>query len=293
MKPTYGLVSRFGLVAFASSLDQIGPLTRTVEDNAYLLNTIAGHCDMDSTSAEVEVPDYTAALNQDLTGMKFALPEEFMAEGVAPGVREQIEKAIETLKSLGATIETVSIPSVKYALSAYYLLASSEASSNLARFDGIRYGRRAEADTLDEVFTYSREQGFGDEVKRRIMLGTYALSSGYYDAFYKKAQQVRTLMKQDFAKVFEEYDAIVGPTAPTTAFKLGEQLDDPLTMYANDIMTIPVNLVGIPAISVPAGLSEGLPVGLQIIGNYFDESTLYRVAHAFEQANGGFKMPQL
>ncbi|WP_214884713.1 MULTISPECIES: Asp-tRNA(Asn)/Glu-tRNA(Gln) amidotransferase subunit GatA [unclassified Exiguobacterium] len=293
MKPTYGLVSRFGLVAFASSLDQIGPLTRTVEDNAYLLNTIAGHCDMDSTSAEVEVPDYTAALNQDLTGMKFALPEEFMAEGVAPGVREQIEKAIETLKSLGATIETVSIPSVKYALSAYYLLASSEASSNLARFDGIRYGRRAEADTLDEVFTYSREQGFGDEVKRRIMLGTYALSSGYYDAFYKKAQQVRTLMKQDFAKVFEEYDAIVGPTAPTIAFKLGEQLDDPLTMYANDIMTIPVNLVGIPAISVPAGLSEGLPVGLQIIGNYFDESTLYRVAHAFEQANGGFKMPQL
>ena len=293
MKPTYGLVSRFGLVAFASSLDQIGPLTRTVEDNAYLLNTIAGHCDMDSTSAEVEVPDYMAALNQDLAGMKFALPEEFMAEGVAPGVREQIEKAIETLKSLGATIETVSIPSVKYALSAYYLLASSEASSNLARFDGIRYGRRAEADTLDEVFTYSREQGFGDEVKRRIMLGTYALSSGYYDAFYKKAQQVRTLMKQDFAKVFEEYDAIVGPTAPTTAFKLGEQLDDPLTMYANDIMTIPVNLVGIPAISVPAGLSEGLPVGLQIIGNYFDESTLYRVAHAFEQANGGFKMPQL
>ena len=293
MKPTYGLVSRFGLVAFASSLDQIGPLTRTVEDNAYLLNTIAGHCDMDSTSAEVEVPDYTAALNQDLTGMKLALPEEFMAEGVAPGVREQIEKAIETLKSLGATIETVSIPSVKYALSAYYLLASSEASSNLARFDGIRYGRRAEADTLDEVFTYSREQGFGDEVKRRIMLGTYALSSGYYDAFYKKAQQVRTLMKQDFAKVFEEYDAIVGPTAPTTAFKLGEQLNDPLTMYANDIMTIPVNLVGIPAISVPAGLSEGLPVGLQIIGNYFDESTLYRVAHAFEQANGGFKMPQL
>ncbi len=182
---------------------------------------------------------------------------------------------------------------MKYALPTYYLLASSEASSNLARFDGIRYGRRAEADTLDEVFTYSREQGFGEEVKRRIMLGTYALSSGYYDAFYKKSQQVRTLMKQDFANVFADYDAIIGPTAPTVAFKLGDQLEDPLTMYANDIMTIPVNLAGIPAISVPAGLSEGLPVGLQIIGNHFSEPTLYRVAHAFEQANGGFKMPQL
>lgn len=293
MKPTYGLVSRFGLVAFASSLDQIGPLTRTVEDNAYLLNTIAGHCDMDATSSSVEIPDYTKALDGDINGMKFAYPEEFMSDGVSDGVRAQIEQAVETLKSLGATVEKVSIPSVKFALPTYYLLASSEASSNLARFDGIRYGRRAEADTLDEVFTYSREQGFGDEVKRRIMLGTYALSSGYYDAFYKKAQQARTIMIQEFERVFKDYDAIIGPTAPTTAFKLGEQLEDPLTMYANDIMTIPVNLTGIPAISVPAGLSEGLPVGLQIIGNHFTESTLYRVAHAFEQANGGFKMPQL
>ncbi|WP_445002695.1 Asp-tRNA(Asn)/Glu-tRNA(Gln) amidotransferase subunit GatA [Exiguobacterium alkaliphilum] len=293
MKPTYGLVSRYGLVAFASSLDQIGPLTRTVEDNAYLLNAIAGHCEMDSTSSTVELPDYTKSLHGDIKGLKLALPEEFMGEGVSDGVRKQIEEAIETLKSLGATVETVSLPTVKYALPTYYLLASSEASSNLARFDGIRYGRRAEADALEEVFTYSREQGFGEEVKRRIMLGTYALSSGYYDAFYKKSQQVRTLMKQDFEKVFAKYDAIIGPTAPTIAFKLGDQLEDPLTMYANDIMTIPVNLAGVPAISVPAGLSEGLPVGLQIIGNHYSEPTLYRVAHAFEQANGGFKMPQL
>ncbi|RDW18976.1 Asp-tRNA(Asn)/Glu-tRNA(Gln) amidotransferase subunit GatA [Oceanobacillus chungangensis] len=296
MKPTYGRVSRFGLVAFASSLDQVGPITRTVEDNARVLEVIAGHDKMDTTSANLEVPAYTEALTGDVKGLKIAVPKEYLAEGIAPEVRESVLEALKVYESLGATWEEVSIPHSKYAVAAYYLISSSEASANLARFDGVRYGVRSEnADNMIDMFKKSRSEGFGPEVKRRIMLGTFALSSGYYDAYYKKAQQVRTLIKNDFDKIFEEYDVIIGPTSPTTAFKLGEKIDDPLTMYADDILTVPVNLAGVPGISIPCGFSpEGLPIGLQIIGKHFDESTVYRTAHAFEQATDYHtKRPQL
>lgn len=284
MKPTYGRVSRYGLVAFASSLDQIGPITRNVRDNALLLEAIAGVDAHDSTSANVEVPSYVDQLTGDIKGLKVAVPQEYLAEGVSEGVKAQVLAAIEKLKELGATVDTVSLPHSKYALAAYYIISSSEASSNLSRFDGIRYGFRAEADNLEDLYLQTRAQGFGDEVKRRIMLGTYSLSAGTYDAYYKKAQQVRTLIKQDFDKVFEEYDVIVGPTTPTTAFKLGENLDDPMTVYANDILTVPINLAGVPAISIPCGFDNNMPVGLQIIGKYFEEGTIYRVADAFEKA---------
>jgi aspartyl-tRNA(Asn)/glutamyl-tRNA(Gln) amidotransferase subunit A len=285
LKPTYGRVSRFGLVAFASSLDQIGPITRTVEDNAYLLQVISGLDPMDSTSANVEVPNYVEALTGDIQGLKIAVPKEYLGEGVAEEVRQSVLNALKVLEKLGATWEEVSLPHSKYALATYYLLASSEASANLARFDGVRYGYRTDnAKNLIDMYKQTRSEGFGNEVKRRIMLGTFALSSGYYDAYYKKAQKVRTLIKQDFEKVFEKYDVIIGPTTPTPAFKIGEKTNDPLTMYANDILTIPVNLAGVPGISVPCGFVNGLPVGLQIIGKHFDESTIYRVAHAFEQA---------
>ncbi|WP_347861436.1 Asp-tRNA(Asn)/Glu-tRNA(Gln) amidotransferase subunit GatA [Salimicrobium sp. PL1-032A] len=296
LKPTYGRVSRFGLIAFASSLDQIGPLTKTVEDNAYVLETIAGHDKMDSTSADVEVPSYTDALTGDVSDLKIAVPKEYFAEGVDEEVKDSVRAALKKYEELGATWEEVSLPHSKYALSTYYLISSSEASANLARFDGVRYGRRAEnAETMIDMFKQSRSEGFGDEVKRRIMLGTFALSSGYYDAYYKKAQQVRTLIKNDFEKIFEDYDVVIGPTAPTPAFKVGEQMDNPMTMYANDILTIPVNLAGVPGISVPCGFAEnGLPIGLQIIGKHFDESTVYRAAHAFEQATDHHKKrPQL
>ncbi|GEL06184.1 Asp-tRNA(Asn)/Glu-tRNA(Gln) amidotransferase subunit GatA [Rummeliibacillus sp. G93] len=284
MKPTYGRVSRFGLVAFASSLDQIGPITRNVRDNALLLEAIAGVDAHDSTSANVEVPHYVDQLTGDIKGLKIAVPKEYLGEGVGEAARKSVLEAIEKLKELGATVDEVSLPHSKYALAAYYILSSSEASSNLSRFDGIRYGFRAEADNLDDLYTKTRAEGFGDEVKRRIMLGTYSLSAGTYDAYYKKAQQVRTLIKQDFDKVFEEYDVIVGPTSPTAAFKLGENLDDPMTVYANDILTVPINLAGVPAISIPCGFDNGLPLGLQIIGKYFEEGTVYRVADAFEKA---------
>ncbi|MFD2045213.1 Asp-tRNA(Asn)/Glu-tRNA(Gln) amidotransferase subunit GatA [Ornithinibacillus salinisoli] len=296
LKPTYGLVSRFGLVAFASSLDQIGPLTRTVEDNARVLEVIAGHDSMDSTSANVDIPEYTKALTGDVKDLKIAVPKEYLAEGVNPEVKEAVMNALKVYESLGATWEEVSLPHSKYAVATYYLLASSEASANLARFDGVRYGVRTEnADNMIDMFKKSRSEGFGEEVKRRIMLGTFALSSGYYDAYYKKAQKVRTLIKNDFDKIFEDYDVVIGPTTPTPAFKVGEKIDDPLTMYANDILTIPVNLAGVPGISVPCGLSDdGLPIGLQIIGKHFDESTVYRTAHAFEQATDHHtKKPQL
>jgi aspartyl-tRNA(Asn)/glutamyl-tRNA(Gln) amidotransferase subunit A len=295
LKPTYGLVSRFGLVAFASSLDQIGPLTKNVEDAAYVLQAIAGHDPLDSTSAVVDIPDYLSALTGDIRGLRIAVPKEYMGSGVDAEVKQRIVEALAVLESLGATWEEVSLPHTEYAVATYYLLASSEASSNLSRYDGVRYGVRAkDTDNLTDVYTKSRSQGFGPEVKRRIMLGTYALSSGYYDAYYLKAQKVRTLIKQDFDKVFESYDLIVGPTAPTTAFKLGEQVDDPLTMYLNDIMTIPVSLAGIPAISIPCGLSKGLPVGLQLIAKPFDEATILRTAHAFEQrTNHHQSVPQL
>jgi len=285
LKPTYGRVSRFGLVAFASSLDQIGPITRTVEDNAYLLQAISGLDPMDSTSANVDVPNFVSALTGDVKGLKIAVPKEYLGEGVTEPVRQSVLDALKVLEKQGAVWEEVSLPHSKYALAAYYLLSSSEASANLARFDGVRYGYRTpNADNLLDLYKKSRSEGFGDEVKRRIMLGTFALSSGYYDAYYKKAQQVRTLIKKDFEDVFEKYDVIIGPTTPTPAFKIGENIDDPLTMYVNDILTIPVNLAGVPGISVPCGFDNGLPLGLQIIGKHFDEGTIYRVAHAFEQA---------
>lgn len=291
LKPTYGLVSRFGLVAFASSLDQIGPITKNVEDSAYVLQAIAGYDGMDSTSAKVDIPDYIGALSGDVKGLRIGVPKEYLGQGIDPKVKESVLEALKVLEGLGATWEEISLPHTDYAVATYYLLASSEASSNLARFDGVRYGvRTANPDNLIDLYRKSRSEGFGPEVKRRIMLGTYALSSGYYDAYYLKAQKVRTLIKQDFDKAFESYDVIIGPTAPTTAFKIGEQVDDPLTMYLNDICTIPVSLAGIPAISVPCGLADGMPVGLQIIGKAFDESTVLRVAHAFEQNTAHHKL---
>ncbi|MFT8318998.1 MAG: Asp-tRNA(Asn)/Glu-tRNA(Gln) amidotransferase subunit GatA [Sporolactobacillus sp.] len=293
MKPTYGRVSRYGVVAFASSLDQVGAITRTVEDNAYLLEAIAGLDPHDSTSADVAIPHYASALTGDIKGLRVAVPKEYFAEGIDDAIKEQVKAAIRQLESLGADVEEVSLPHSKYAVPCYYLIASSEASANLARFDGVRYGVRAESNDLIEMYKKSRSEGFGEEVKRRIMLGTFALSSGYYDAYYKKAQQVRTLIKQDFEKVLTNHDIIVGPTTPTTAFKVGEIIDDPLTMYANDLLTIPVNLAGNPAISVPCGLANGLPVGLQMIGKPFGEETLYRAAHAYEQTAGFHLAPAI
>jgi aspartyl-tRNA(Asn)/glutamyl-tRNA(Gln) amidotransferase subunit A len=285
LKPTYGLVSRYGLVAFASSLDQIGPITTNVEDNAYLLQAIAGNDPMDSTSAKVDIPDYLASLTGEVKGLKIGVPKEYLGEGVQPDVKERVMEALKVLEGLGATWEEVSLPHSRYALATYYLLSSSEASANLSRFDGVRYGLRSDnSNNLIDMYKQSRSEGFGEEVKRRIMLGTFALSSGYYDAYYKKAQKVRTLIKEDFTKIFEKYDVIIGPTTPSASFKCGAMTKDPLTMYMNDILTIPVNLAGVPAISVPCGFSDGLPIGLQIIGKHFDESTIYKVAHAFEQA---------
>lgn len=295
LKPTYGLVSRFGLVAFASSLDQIGPLTKNVEDSAYVLQAIAGYDASDSTSANVDIPDYSTALTGDVKGLRIGVPKEYLGAGIDPRVKEAVMNALKVYESLGATWEEVSLPHTDYAIATYYLLASSEASSNLARFDGVRYGVRADnPDNLIDLYRKSRSQGFGPEVKRRIMLGTYALSSGYYDAYYLKAQKVRTLIKQDFDNVFNQYDLIIGPTAPTPAFRIGEQIGDPLTMYLNDICTIPVSLAGVPAISVPCGTADGLPIGLQIIGKAFDESTVLRAAHAFEAHTDHQKLrPQL
>ncbi|MET0785873.1 MAG: Asp-tRNA(Asn)/Glu-tRNA(Gln) amidotransferase subunit GatA [Paenisporosarcina sp.] len=295
MKPTYGRVSRFGLIAFASSLDQIGPITRTVEDNAFLLEAISGVDASDTTSANVEVPSFVKSLTGDIKGLRIAVPSEYLGEGVGEAAKQSVLDALKVLESLGATWEEVSLPHSKYGLATYYLLSSSEASSNLARFDGIRYGFRADnVESLMDLYKETRAQGFGDEVKRRIMLGTFALSAGSYDAYYKKAQQVRTLIKNDFDQVFEKYDVIIGPTTPTPAFKVGEKNDDPLTMYANDILTIPVNLAGVPGLSIPCGFAEGMPLGLQIIGKHFDEATIYRVAHAYEQATSFHKQtPQI
>lgn len=286
MKPTYGRVSRFGLAAFASSLDQIGPITRTVEDNARVLEVISGVDEMDPTSANESVPAFTEELTKDMKGLKIAVPEEFLAEGVNDEVKEAVMEALKVYESLGATWEKVSLPHSKYAFAVYHLISSGEASANLARYDGIRFGVRAEgAEDLMDLYKKSRSQGFGDEVKRRIIFGTYALSSGQYEKYYRKAQKVRTLIKNDFDKIFEQYDVILGPTAPTTAFKIGEEIEDPLTMYMNDMLTIPVNLAGVPAISIPCGFSKDeLPIGLQIIGKPFAEATIYRTAYAFEQA---------
>ncbi|CYZ06335.1 aspartyl/glutamyl-tRNA amidotransferase subunit A [Streptococcus suis] len=283
MKPTYGTVSRFGLIAFGSSLDQIGPFSQTVKENAQLLNVISGHDVKDATSTINEIADFTSKIGQDIKGMKIALPKEYMGEGIDPQVKETILKAAKHLESLGAIIEEVSLPHSKYGVAVYYIIASSEASSNLQRFDGIRYGFRAEdATNLDEIYVKTRSQGFGEEVKRRIMLGTFSLSSGYYDAYFKKAGQVRTLIIQDFEKVFADYDLILGPTAPTVAFGLDTLNHDPVAMYLADLLTIPVNLAGLPGLSIPAGFVEGLPVGLQLIGPKYSEETIYQVAAAFE-----------
>jgi len=284
-KPTYGRVSRYGLVAFASSLDQIGPFTRDVEDAALVLNAICGKDDKDSTSKDVAVEDFTTYLNKSLKGVKVGLPKEYFGEGIDDGVKKEIEKAIEVLKDLGVEVKQISLPMSQYALSVYYILASSEASSNLARFDGIRYGYRAkDFEDIIDLYVKSRSQGFGNEVKRRIMLGTYALSSGYYDAYYKKALKVKTLIINEFKKAFEDVNLIVSPTSPSVAFKFGEKSSDPLKMYLSDICTVPVNIAGLPAVSVPVGFSDNLPVGLQIIGNYFKEGEIISLAHGIEKA---------
>jgi aspartyl-tRNA(Asn)/glutamyl-tRNA(Gln) amidotransferase subunit A len=286
LKPTYGRVSRYGLIAFASSLDHIGPLTKTVKDAAIVLRTIAGRDPMDSTSAEVPVPDYVAELEKPVRGIRIGVAKEYLGQGLDADVREAVDAAVAKLGRLGCEIVEVSLPHTQYAIPAYYLVATAEASSNLARFDGVRYGHRAaDARTLSEMYRRSRDQGFGAEVKRRIMLGTYALSAGYYDAYYLKAQRVRTLLTRDFEQAFAKVDAIVTPTSPTAAFKLGDKVDDPLAMYLADIYTVTANLAGIPGISIPCGETKGkLPIGLQILGRHFDEATILRVANAYEQA---------
>lgn len=286
LKPTYGRVSRYGVIAYASSLDQVGPMARTVRDCALLLEAIAGHDPLDSTSVPQPVPAYAAELERDIAGMRIGLPREYFVEGMAPAVVQAVRDAVRQLEALGAVVEDVSLPHTEYAIAAYYLIATAEASSNLARYDGTRFGLRVEGgDGLLEMYRQTRGQGFGAEVKRRIMLGTYALSAGYYEAFYRKAQQVRTLIRRDFDEVFSRCQAIVTPTAPTTAFRLGEKLSDPLAMYLSDIFTISVNLAGLPALSLPCGFDgTGLPIGLQIIGRPFDESTVLQTAHAYEQA---------
>jgi aspartyl-tRNA(Asn)/glutamyl-tRNA(Gln) amidotransferase subunit A len=286
LMPTYGRVSRYGLIAFASSLDRIGPLTKSVKDAAIVLRTIAGRDPMDSTSAEVPVPDYVAELEKPVRGLRLGVAKEYFGEGLDAEVRKSVEAAIQTLAKLDCEIVPVSLPHTQYAIPTYYIVATAEASSNLARFDGVRYGYRAgDAHTLSEMYRRTRNQGFGREVKRRIMLGTYALSAGYYDAYYLKAQRVRTLLARDFEEAFKKVDAIVTPTSPTAAFKLGEKMDDPLSMYLADIFTVTADLAGIPGISVPCGeTKENLPVGLQILGKHFDEATILRIAHAYEQA---------
>ena len=286
LKPTYGRVSRYGVIAYASSLDQVGPVTRNVTDCAVMLGAVAGHDPLDSTSVQLPVPDYAAALTGDVRGLKVGLPKEYFIEGLDSDVKKAMDLAIETFRGLGAEFAEVTLPHTEYAVATYYLIATAEASSNLARYDGVRFGHRsAGAAGLMEMYTKSRAEGFGDEVKRRIMLGTYALSSGYYDAYYLKAQKVRTLIMHDFLKAFETVDVMLTPIAPTPAFRLGEKVNDPLQMYLSDIFTIPVNLAGTCAMSVPAGLSgNGLPIGLQLIGRPFAEETILRAGHAFEQA---------
>ena len=287
LKPTYGRVSRYGLIAFASSFDQIGTLTKDVEDTALVMNIISGQDHKDSTSANLKVPDYLKSCREGVKGLKIGVPKEYFVKGLDPEVKLAIDNAVKLFEKLGAKIEKVSLPHTEYALPAYYLIATAEASSNLARYDGVQYGYRAEEyKDLSSMYQKTRSEGFGNEVKRRIMLGTYALSSGYYDAYYLKAQKVRTLIKEDFDKAFSKYDILITPTSPTPAFKLNEKISDPLTMYLSDIYTIPINLAGIPAISLNCGYSKSnLPIGLQIIGKHFSEETILRAAFNFEQNN--------
>ncbi len=285
LKPTYGLVSRYGLVAFASSLDQIGPITKDVTDSAILLNMIAGHDPKDSTSVNREKEDYTSYLINDVKGMKIGIPKEYIGDGVNDEVKNAILEVKDKYEKLGATVEECSFDAGKYAIAVYYIIACAEASSNLGRFDGIRYGYRSEKfESLDDIYYNSRSEGFGEEVKRRIILGTYVLSSGYYDAYYKKAQKVRTIIKNAYNELFNKYDLLLTPTSPTTAFKMGEKLNNPLEMYLSDICTVPINIAGLPAMSVPCALDkEGLPIGFQLIGKQFDEKSIFRAAYTYEQ----------
>jgi aspartyl-tRNA(Asn)/glutamyl-tRNA(Gln) amidotransferase subunit A len=290
LKPTYGRVSRFGMIAFASSLDQGGPMTRTAEDAAMMLNVMAGFDPNDSTCMQKDVPDYTADLSKPLAGLKIGLPKEFFPDDLSPAIAQPVQAAIKEYEALGATVKEVSLPNTGLAIPAYYIIAPSEASSNLSRFDGVRYGYRCESPVdLEDLYKRSRGEGFGPEVKRRIMVGAYALSEGFYDAYYKKAQQIRRLIKQDYVNALNEVDVIMGPTTPHPAFKLGEKTSDPVAMYMEDIFTISLNLAGMPGISIPCGQTEGLPVGLQIIGNYFAEQKLLNVAHQFQQATDWHK----
>jgi len=285
LKPTYGRVSRHGIIAFASSMDQVGPITKDVRDCALMLEAIAGHDPADSTSTDRSVPRYSDALTGDVKGLRLGVPKEYFISGIAPEVEHAVRDAIRLLETNGAVVEEISLPHTEYAVAVYYIVATAEASSNLARYDGMRFGHRAGAKDLLETYMLSREEGFGPEVKRRIMLGTYALSAGYYDAYYLKAQGVRALIKQDFDAAFQRCDAIITPTAPSTAFKIGEKIEDPLQMYLSDIYTISVNLAGLPALSLPCGFDgDGMPIGLQIIGKHFDEATILRLAYAYEQA---------
>ena len=291
LKPTYGRVSRYGLIAFASSLDQIGPLTKDVQDSALLMNVISGFDPNDSTSINTPVPDYTKDLINNAKGLKIGIPKEYFVEGLDPEVKRIVEEAVNKLKHLGAQFKEVSLPHTEYAVPVYYIIATAEASSNLARFDGVQYGLRAKAQGLIDMYKKTRQLGFGDEAKRRIILGTFALSHGYYDAYYLKALKVRTLIRQDFDHVFKELDYIITPTSPTPAFRIGEKVDDPLKMYLSDIYTISVNLAGIPAISIPCGFTKkGLPVGLQILSKHFNESALFRLAYTYEQNTEWHKM---
>lgn len=283
-KPTYGAVSRYGVVAYGSSFDQIGPFTKDVEDCAIVLNHLCGHDEKDSTSLAIEHGDFKEALNKDIKGMKIGLPKEYFGEGIDPEIRKIVMEAVKKMEGLGACVEETSLPYSEYALPVYYIVASAEASSNLARFDGVRYGHRtSNYEDLNDIYVNSRSEGFGDEVKLRIMLGTYTLSSGYYDAYYNKALKVRRLIKQDFEKAFEKYDILISPTSPTTAFKIGERTDDQLAMYMSDICTVPVNIAGIPAISIPCGFSGGLPVGMQIMGKALGEASIIKAAHGFQK----------
>lgn len=291
LKPTYGRVSRYGVIAYASSLDQPGPMTRTVSDAAALLQVLARHDPKDSTSAAVTTPDYSAALEQGVRGLRLGVPREYFAQGMEEEVEASVRAALREYERLGATLVDVSLPHTQYALATYYLIAPAEASSNLARYDGVRYGLRAkDARGLKELYSLTRERGFGPEVKRRIMLGTYALSAGYYDAYYLRAQKVRTLIREDFTRVFQDVDALVAPISPVAPFKLGEKVDDPLSMYLMDVYTLPCNLAGVPGLSVPCGFTKaGLPVGLQILGRAFDEALLLRIARAFEREHDFFR----
>jgi len=290
LKPTYGRVSRYGLVAFASSLDQIGPLTQDVTDCALVLNVLAGYDSRDSTSVPCPVSDYTQCLTADLSGLRLGVPKEYFVEGIQAEVATAIKAAIKKLEGLGASVEwEVSLPSTPYALAVYYIIAPSEASANLARYDGVKYGFSYQADSMWEAMEKTRQYGFGAEVKRRIMLGTYALSAGYYDAYYLKAQKVRTLIRREFDQAFEKFDALITPTSPTVPFKIGEKVDDPLQMYLSDVCTLPINIAGLPGISIPAGFADGLPIGMQIIGKPFSEETLLKIAYAYEQATDWHK----